>query len=199
MSAHGTYATIDGTPAVRFERHLVHPIDAVWRGITDPAELEHWFPCAVELDLRVGGAMTFDFSPDFSLDGEVLELDPPRRFVFRWGADVLRFELAEEGGGTRLVMVHLLHDEGEPAAAKTAAGWHLCLDALERRLAGEQPGPAPAGVSPRVARALRRVSRGRRAGRRRGPGRLIPFANARCPRHIRDRRVWSARPTTKAL
>jgi len=148
VSAHGTYATIDGTPAVSFERRLVHPIDAVWRGITDPAELEHWFPCAVELDLRVGGAMSFDFAPDFTLDGEVLELDPPRRFGFRWGADVLRFELAEEGGGTRLVMVHLLHDEGAPAAAKTAAGWHLCLDALERRLAGKQPGPAPAGVSP---------------------------------------------------
>ena len=80
----------------------------------------------------------------------MLELDPPRRFVFRWGADVLRFELAEEGGGTRLVMVHLLHDEGEPAAAKTAAGWHLCLDALERRLAGEQPG--------RRRRASRRVA-----------------------------------------
>ena len=45
-------------------------------------------------------------------------------------------------------MVHVLEEEGEAAAAKTAAGWHLCLDALERRLAGAHEGDAPAGISP---------------------------------------------------
>jgi len=148
VSEHGTYATIDGVPAVRFERDLSRPIEAVWRAVTDPTELEHWFPCGVELELRVGGPMRFTFTPDLVLDGEVLALEPPRRFAFRWGTDVLRFELAAKGAGTQLVLVQLLHDEGEPSAARTAAGWHLCLDALARRLAGAQPGPAPAGPSP---------------------------------------------------
>jgi uncharacterized protein YndB with AHSA1/START domain len=147
MSSHGTYATIDGTPAVRFERRLDHPIDAVWHAITDPEELAHWFPSGVAAELRVGGAMRFTFSPELELDGEVLALEPPHRFAFRWGTDVLRFELAEAAGGTRLVLEHLLYDEGGPAAARSAAGWHLCLDALARRLAGDQPGPAPAGMS----------------------------------------------------
>jgi uncharacterized protein YndB with AHSA1/START domain len=144
MTAHGTYTTVDGRPAVRFERRLGHPPETVWRMVTDPAELKHWFPCEVEVDLRPGGAMRFVFSPDFTIDGEVLELDEPSRFAFLWGADVLRFELAPDGDHTRLTLLHVLYEEGEDAAAKTAAGWHLCLDAL----AGEPVQVATAGPTP---------------------------------------------------
>lgn len=147
MSAHGTYETVDGNPAVRFERRLAYPVEAVWRTITEPAELAHWFPCAVEVELRVGGDMRFIFSPDFALAGEVLELEPPHRFTFLWGKDTLRFELMPHADGTLLTMVHVLDEEGAPAAAKTAAG-HLCLDAMERRLAGSRSGDAPSGPSP---------------------------------------------------
>ena len=148
MSAHGTYTAQDGQPAVRFERELRHPPEAVWRMLTEPAELAHWFPCEVELDVRVGGALRFIFSPDFELDGEVLECEPPSRFAFRWGADVLFFTLYPVTGGTQLEMVHVLNQEGAEGAAKTAAGWHLCLDALEARLDGTHDGPPPEGPSP---------------------------------------------------
>jgi uncharacterized protein YndB with AHSA1/START domain len=148
MTAHGTYTTVDGRPAVRFERRLAHPLQAVWRMVTEPAELRHWFPCAVELELRVGGPMRFVFSPDFALDGEVLELDEPRRFAFLWGVDVLRFELAPDGDETLLTLLHVVNEEGEEAAAKTAAGWHVCLDGMERRLAGEEVQPSGGRPTP---------------------------------------------------
>jgi len=148
MSANGTYTTVDGRPAVRFERRLRHPVDAVWRAVTEPGELRHWFPAEVEVDLRVGGRMRFTFAPEVTDDGEVLELDPPHLFAFLWGVDVMRFELMQEGGGTRLTMLHVLSEEGEEAAAKTAAGWHLCLDGMERRLGGDSEAPQPGGVSP---------------------------------------------------
>ncbi|MEA2229670.1 MAG: hypothetical protein QOF04_3300, partial [Solirubrobacteraceae bacterium] len=61
--AHGTYETVDGRPAVRFERRLAHPVDAVWRAVTEPDQLAHWFPSAVSLELRPGGRMAFT-SPD---------------------------------------------------------------------------------------------------------------------------------------
>ena len=137
MSAHGTYEEADGRPAVRFVRELRHPRAAVWRMVTEPEELASWFPCAVELDApRAGTPMRFVFDPDFTIDGEVLESDPPARFAFRWGQDVLDFTLEEHDGGTRLTMIHVLSEEGAPAAAKTAAGWHLCLDAMALRLDG---------------------------------------------------------------
>ena len=165
MTAHGTYTTVDGRPAVRFERRLAHPREAVWRMVTDPAELKHWFPSEVELELRVGGPMRFVFSPDDVYEGEVLELDEPSVFAFRWGEDMLRFELEPDGDHTRLTLLHVLYTEGEDAAAKTAAGWHLCLDLMERRLAGEQVEPPPPGPTPAwQARYDEYVARGFPAG-----------------------------------
>jgi uncharacterized protein YndB with AHSA1/START domain len=100
---YGSYVTIEGTPTLNFERRLSYPVDRVWRAITDPGDLRHWFPSAVEADLRVGGAMKFTFEehvlPDgsSSMPGEVTDLDAPRLFGFTWGPptheDHLRFEL----------------------------------------------------------------------------------------------------------
>ena len=44
----GTLETIDGRPALRFERTLADSVERVWRAISDPAELERWFPAAVD-------------------------------------------------------------------------------------------------------------------------------------------------------
>jgi len=149
---YGAYDMIENRPALRFERRLSHPVDVVWRAITESDELEHWFPSRVELDdLRPGAEITFRFE-DMPLDapttmsGRVTEFDPPRLFAFTWGPpareDHLRFELepleAEDGCVLRLTV---LLDEREKAA-RDAAGWHVCLDRLEQRLAGED-GPAP--------------------------------------------------------
>jgi uncharacterized protein YndB with AHSA1/START domain len=137
--AHGTYETVDGRPAVRFERRLAHPVDRVWRAVTDPDELAHWFPSRVDVDLRPGGAMHFTFEqegvPD--ADGRVVELDPPRRFAFTWGDELLRIELEAADGdeGCLLRFTHVLSRDDQ--AARDAAGWHVCLDRLRRRLAGD--------------------------------------------------------------
>jgi uncharacterized protein YndB with AHSA1/START domain len=143
---HGTYETVDGRPALRFERRLDHPVERVWRAVTDPAELRFWFPAAVEVDLRADGPMAFTFDdPAFPrTEGRVLALDEPRRFWFSWGGEELRFDLEPVGEGCRLVFTHLL--EQRDAAARDAAGWHVCLAALEDRLAG-RPAQAP-GTEP---------------------------------------------------
>lgn len=150
MTEHGAYTTVDGRPAVRFERRLPHAAATVWRAITDPGELAHWFPSSVELEeLRPGAAMRFDFGGGFVLDGEVLELDTPHRFAFRWGKDVVRLELEPAGDATTLLRFeHVLHEEGEDAAAKTMAGWHLCLDALAQAVAGRPVDLGGGGPSP---------------------------------------------------
>ncbi|TML98734.1 MAG: SRPBCC family protein [Actinobacteria bacterium] len=145
---HGTLETIDDRPALRFERRLAHPVDAVWRAVTEPAELAHWFPSSVSGDVRVGGRLSFTFETDGvpPMEGEVLALEPPRRFIFVWGEDELRFDLepAEGGEGTVLRFTCVLGQRDK--AARDAAGWHVCLDRLERQLAGT-PAPAP-GTGP---------------------------------------------------
>ena len=142
---HGIYSTVDDRPALTFERRLAHPVERVWRAVTDPAELAHWFPSAVSGDVAPGGTLTFEFTEgDMTLDGEVVELEPPRRFAFTFGDDVLRIELEPDGDGC-LLRFSCLFDDPE-RAARDAAGWHVCLDLLETHLGGaatDAPGSEP--------------------------------------------------------
>ena len=140
---HGTYETIDGGPAIRFERRLAHPVEKVWRAVTDPDELANWFPAKVAFDaLKVGGRLDFTF-PDEELPpgtGEITDLDPPRVFAFDWdgfedGTDHLRFELEPAGEeGCLLRFTHILTASNR--ASRDTAGWHVCLDRLEKSLGG---------------------------------------------------------------
>ena len=54
----GTLETIDGRPALRFQRRLAHPVDRVWRAITEPDELEDWFVARPEWRPEVGETFT---------------------------------------------------------------------------------------------------------------------------------------------
>jgi uncharacterized protein YndB with AHSA1/START domain len=151
---HGTYETIDQRPALRFERRIHHPVQAVWEAITEPAELGQWFPCEVEVDLRVGGPMKFTF-PEMSLPdaastllGEVTELDPPTRFAFMWGEDHLHFALEPADDGASCILRFTVELDARDKAARDAAGWHVCLDALERRLAGAEQDPSTGTSGP---------------------------------------------------
>jgi len=142
MSDYGTYETIDGRPALRFERSFPHPVEKVWSAVTQPAELAHWFPAEVEVDLRKGGKMRFTFTDGVfpPSEGEVLELDPPRLFEFKWGDEVLRAEVEPAGEGALLRFTHFLAEREQ--GARDAAGWHVCLGELEKHLAGK-PAVAP--------------------------------------------------------
>ena len=142
----GTYQEIDGRPALRFERSFSQPIERVWRALSDPEEMRHWFPAGVRMDLRPGGEMSFEFDdPDApETSGEVTEVDPPRLLAFNWAQDHLRFELEPQQQGCRLRFTHFLSERED--AARTAAGWNVCLDQLGRHVAGapaEAPGTEP--------------------------------------------------------
>ena len=147
-----TLDTVHGQPTLRFERRLAHPPEKVWRALTDPAELSHWFPQDVEGSFAPGAALRFVFrGPAPSLDGEVvpdfkgevLEADPPRMLAYRWGEDVLRWSLTPDGAGCLLVFTDTLAERGK--AARDGAGWHLCLDALVTHLGGGVAGDSGGG------------------------------------------------------
>ncbi|HET6704345.1 SRPBCC family protein [Amycolatopsis sp.] len=133
--------TDEERPALRLERRLKHAPEKVWRAITDPAELAHWFPAKVDVELRDGGAIRFTFpGEDSTTTGQVVTADPPREFTFVWHDDTLRWLITPDGDGSLLEFTHTF-GRGDPAIAKlaagrTAAGWDVCLDALAARLAG---------------------------------------------------------------
>ncbi|MDI2027938.1 SRPBCC family protein [Saccharopolyspora sp. TS4A08] len=136
---------INGHPVLRLQRVLAHPPEKVWTAVTDPDGLAAWFPARVSFDrLAPGAAMRFTFegpdAPDSGAPetGEILEVDEPKVFAFRWDSDVIRCELLPHEQGCLLVFSHTLRgpDSDRPSAARHGAGWLLCLDALQAGLDG---------------------------------------------------------------
>lgn len=150
MTRSGTLTTIDGRPVLRFERRYRHPIERVWRAVTEPDEMAAWFPSAVVGDREVGAELVFDDEDQRAaaieageptradgplFRGRVVVHDPPNVFSFTWGGELLRFELTPDGEGTRLVFTQVLGDRS--VAARNGAGWHACLAELDARLGGD--------------------------------------------------------------
>jgi uncharacterized protein YndB with AHSA1/START domain len=126
-----------------FTRDLRHPVAAVWRALTERAQLREWAPYAPDRDLTGEGVATLDM-PDSeggaqSMAGTVRRFDPPRLLEHELGTDVLRWELLPIAEGTRLVLRHSFADGAWSSAL--AAGWHICLDVADALLAGAPVGP----------------------------------------------------------
>jgi uncharacterized protein YndB with AHSA1/START domain len=115
---------------------------AVWDAITTPEWTERYgYGGTVEYEMKQGGSYRHLPSaemvkageehgfpvPDVIIDGEVLEVDPPKRLVHTWhfmmapdladdAVGTITYELEElEGGVTRLTLIHEL--DGAPATA----------------------------------------------------------------------------------
>ncbi|GIH92574.1 SRPBCC family protein [Planobispora siamensis] len=145
----GTYLELDDArPAVRFQRIYDHPIEKVWALVSDPAGLAHWFPSPeITLELTPGGTVTFSGDPRMpESSGRIISVDPPRRLAFTWGGDELHFDLEPLGEHrTRFTLTNVLQDRD--TAARNAAGWDLCLSALDTHADGrpaEDPHNGPA-------------------------------------------------------
>ncbi|MEV4218747.1 SRPBCC family protein [Nonomuraea sp. NPDC049725] len=125
----------DGRTELRMQRRLPHPPAKVWRAITEPAHLRHWFPAEMSID---GDRVSYGFGPD----GRVVELRPPHVFAHTWGEDELRWEIHPDGDGCVLELTHTFGDRF--GAASFASGWHTCAAALAAHLDGRPfTPPAP--------------------------------------------------------
>ena len=104
---HGTVSRDGGTLRLRYERHLAHPPEAVWRALTESSSLRHWFPADIVGEWTAGAAIQLPFWPegaqesldtlekagvdtttmdlDEVLPGLIRTYEPPRLFEFVWG------------------------------------------------------------------------------------------------------------------
>lgn len=98
---------------LRFEALYPYPPEQVWAALTDSEAIEDWL-MPNDFAPVVGHHFTFRTEPRPGFDGivqcEVLELEPPRRLAYSWKGGgietVVSYELAAEGGNTRMVMEH---------------------------------------------------------------------------------------------
>lgn len=97
---------------LRVQRTYPHPIERVWRALTDAERLAAWL-MPNNFEPRVGHGFTLTTEPGPGFNGvvhcEVLELDAPRAMTWSWrGGPIdtrVRFELREVRGGTELTVV----------------------------------------------------------------------------------------------
>jgi uncharacterized protein YndB with AHSA1/START domain len=131
---------------LRFERHLLHPVEKVWTALTSPAQLAQWLAPG-EIELTLGGRVSLAFTDgDGVIDGRVTAIAPPRLLEFSWtdkGDDFgfVRWELTADDGGTRLVLAHTVPESARGFGLPMLAGWHSLLDQLAALLGG-QPLPS---------------------------------------------------------
>jgi uncharacterized protein YndB with AHSA1/START domain len=138
----GRRTEVEGHPALRFERLLSHPPQAVWNALITPEAISRWLQARATFEPRLGGRVELCFEQaDHAMVGEVLAFDPPRRLEYTWperhagGDSFVRFDLEPSEAGCRLVLTHVFRKGGD--LADFASGWHWHLDALDRALDGE--------------------------------------------------------------
>ena len=116
-------------------RELRHSPEKVWQALTDPAQLREWAPFDASGSLDKVGAtvkLTWVGAPA-PLDATVTRADAPKVLEF---SDI-RWQLEAIGGGTRLT---LWHNIDRRFISWGAAGWHICIDVLDRLIAGQPMG-----------------------------------------------------------
>jgi uncharacterized protein YndB with AHSA1/START domain len=101
------------------ETVIAAPVERVWEVLTAAEHVGRWFSDAgAEIDLRPGGAMVLRWTYGVARL-RIVDVDPPRRFSYRWAAmrehwgeepddrnsTLVEFTLEPEGAGTRLRVV----------------------------------------------------------------------------------------------
>jgi uncharacterized protein YndB with AHSA1/START domain len=164
---------------------LRHPIDRVWRALTDRRLLPQWFATADRAPGRVGARFQLrpvDLPGFDPIDSELIELDEPHRLVMRWQEAELRSlvvcELTPTPDGCRLTLTQTRggdeweaadRDRRQEATAQILDGrlpavldWLAFRDVdLGETAVIPRIAPAPGGPArPRFALALALVRRG---------------------------------------
>jgi uncharacterized protein YndB with AHSA1/START domain len=119
--------------------------ERLWIAITDPDETrKYWYGALSICDWQVG-ARWVSQSPDGEvyLDGEILEIDPPRRLVHTFhvvhepepAAELpsrIEFEITPIGDRCRLTVTHT--GRGPATMAYTSGGWETIFAGMKQLL-----------------------------------------------------------------
>ena len=118
-------------------REMRHSPKKVWQALTDPAQLREWAPFDADGNLGAAGRTakltTVGAPGPHVTETKVTRADAPKVLEYNWGDFDMRWELEPVGSGTRLT---LWTNIDRRFISMGAAGWHICLDVLDRLLGG---------------------------------------------------------------
>jgi uncharacterized protein YndB with AHSA1/START domain len=128
-----------------YEVEIATTPERLWRALTDPAETQkYWYGALSISDWQVGSRWVSQ-SPDGEvyMDGEILEIDPPRRLVHSFhivhepaaaaeAPSRIEFEITPIGDKCRLTLIH--SGRGPATTAYTSGGWETIFGGLKELL-----------------------------------------------------------------
>lgn len=128
--------------SIKVEKEFPHPIEKVWRAITDPKALAQWFVPGT-FEARVGAS--YQFENEFTkVKGTVLQVEAPVLLVYTWlkndtGIETtVHWRLEENALGTLLIIEHFGIEKYERSAhgliLATTEGWNYVIIAIENYL-----------------------------------------------------------------
>lgn len=151
VHAHGV---LTEPATLTIQRLLPGPIERVWAYLTESDLRRQWL-AAGEMEMRTGapvelvwrndelsdppGTRPPGFPAEHRMLSEITELDPPHKLAISWGSTGgVSFELQAQGDEVLLTVTHRRVTE-RGMLLNISAGWHMHLDLLAARMAGEQP------------------------------------------------------------
>jgi uncharacterized protein YndB with AHSA1/START domain len=121
--------------------------DVVFPYLTDPVLMVRWMGEWADLQAKPGGRFAVDIQGT-PVRGEFVEVDPPHRLVFTWGAPgnaavppgstTVEITLRPDGEATLVELVH--RDLPPQEVAGHGIGWNHYLPRLAIAAAGGDPG-----------------------------------------------------------
>jgi len=119
--------------------------ERLWKAITDPQETRKYWHGALSIsDWKVGSRWTSESEEgEVYLEGEILEIDPPRRLVHSFrivhkptaaaeAPSRIEFEITPIGDRCRLTVVHTAR--GPATKEYTSGGWETIFGGLKELL-----------------------------------------------------------------
>ena len=128
-----------------YEIEIATTPERLWQAITDPEQTRKYFHGALSRsDWKVGSRWTSESEEgEVYLDGEILEIDPPRRLVHTFrvvhkptaaaeAPSKVEWQITQVGDKCRLTMVHT--GRGPATREYTSGGWETILNGLRALL-----------------------------------------------------------------
>lgn len=127
---------------IQLEETYNHPIDRVWRAISDETEIAQWF---IQADFKPVVGYQYTFTHESTrITGEVLVASKPSELRYTWiigdpdTSSTVAWTLESIEGGTRVVLTHTgIESYGDSAAKMFGSfkqGWTSCLVSLLEHL-----------------------------------------------------------------
>ena len=154
LSMPDAYGVLTEPMTLKIQRLLPGPVERVWKYLTD-GELRRKWLAAGDMKPETGASFEFvwrndeltnppgtrppGFGAENRMQSHVVSLEAPRKLVIAWGnSGDVSFELEPRGERVLLTVIHRrLPDRA--TLLKVSAGWHMHLDIMQARLAGEAP------------------------------------------------------------